>query len=364
MELRDDKKHIIQRDCAADYAMWLKCELADFFQRSRENSTLHRLVKKITNRERLCSIHEWCSVWNLQNPADVRTPFLRASAAPTATKTEVVQQGGDAYVFNSYAASQEYAMLPLRDVSPSPDAKVVFSTFPQFRNCLFTDFDSCSALKALSNCCGDTLIHTQEFIHALAVYLRERLEALGDDALAGGRDANGQLQYRPILCTFGNGRLAWLLNETRMLPAKVVPTRIPQPLRSSKLSYQFPDGSVSSGFGMTFPCEVSEIGRALEQHKPVIVIAEPHSDRDFTAELRGYYTVRELLMLGQIDSPAMGSFSFPLLSFGVTPGPTTYWVYNDALQRSTTMKGSQALPMDPPFMAQGYTRHFVDDISR
>lgn len=256
-------------------------------------------------------------------------------------------------------------MLPIRDAlaANAPDQLVKFATFPQLRNCIYTDYDSCSPLKALSITTGESLVYTQEFIHALASYLRERLDVYGEAAVAG-RDATGALVYRPILCTFGNGRLAWMLNETNILPARVIPTRLPQPLRNSRLNYKFPDGSVSSKFGVTFPCEVAEIGRALEVHKPVIVVAEPHVDRDYLSDLRGYHTVREVLAMGQIDSPAMGSFSFPLLSFGVTPGPSTYWVYSDSMQRSTTLRGAQTLPMDPPFAAQGYQRVCVDSISK
>jgi len=368
LEMRDDKKHLIQRDFAADYSLWLKSELSDFFARSSEHSTLRRLVRRITNRERLCSVEEWCSVFNLRNPADVKEPFLRAASAPNPnfkTETELESASASPYVFNSYAAAQELCMLPVRDAltSSSPDATVKFATFPQLRNCVYTDYDACSALKALSIAAGESLVYTQEFIHALATYLRERLEVYGDAAIVS-RGASGEMQYRPILCTFGNGRLAWMLNETNIIPTRVIPTRLPQPLRNSRLRYQFPDGSVSSKFGATFPCEVVEIGRALELHKPVMILAEPHVDRDYLSDLRGYHTVREVLALGQIDSPAMGSFSFPLLSFGVTPGPATYWVYSDSLQRSTTLRGTQTLPMDPPFAAQGYKRVYVDSISK
>ncbi|CCW67784.1 unnamed protein product [Phytomonas sp. Hart1] len=94
-----------------------------------------------------------------------------------------------------------------------------------------------------------------------------------------------------------------------------------------------------------------------------MVVVEPHVDRDWLCRIRGFHSVREVVVLGPVDSPAMASFAYPLLSFGVLPGPATYELYNAAGQKLGRGAERARLPMDPPHEAQGYTRRFVDEVS-
>lgn len=369
LEIQSDRSNLIQRDFAADYGLWLKSELRELEIKAKSDSRFARALKRSTNRESLPSIESECRLWNLVDPASIEhdsstMPPEEPSPPPKSRmmlqplpKTEVLSSSPRLYAFRSFASLQEYAVLPIRDAA-TPASHVKFLTFPQLRNCLYTEFDSCSALKALSLVTGDRLVYTQEFIHALASYIRARLDELGASArIDDGTD------YRPILTTFGNGRLAWFLNESRMLPARVVATQPEKPLMKRAHNFNFDDATVaSSSISMAFPCESMDVAKALDTHKPAIVIAEPHTDRDYTAELRGYYSVREVMMLGQVDSPAMCSFTYPLLSWGITPGPNTYWVFNDSMQRATSR--GHNLPVDPPYISQGYRRFYLDDISK
>lgn len=369
-DLQNDRNNVIQRDFASDYGLWLQSELQALETKAKSNSRVARAMKRITNRESLPSIESQCSFWNLVDPASFDCDSSHAEppappASPNGTmknpppRTETLSSSTKPYAFRSFASTQEYAMLPICDVS-DPQSIVKFATFPQLRNCLYAEYDSCSALKALSFVTGDKMVYTQEFVLAVASYLRTRLEEIGEDAKMNS--AGSALTYRPILLTFGNGRLAWFLNESRMLPAQVIATQPAKPLVRRALTHSFDPSVVSSNITMQFPCDTLDVPDALDKYKPAIVVAEPHIDRDFTSEMRGYHTVRELLMIGQVDSPAMGSFTYPLLSWGVLPGPRTYWVFNDSLQRAT--QRGHNLPTDPPYVAQGYRRYFIDDISR
>ncbi|CUG81616.1 Hypothetical protein, putative [Bodo saltans] len=446
LEIQSDRSNLIQRDFAADYGLWLKSELRELEIKAKSDSRFARALKRSTNRESLPSIESECRLWNLVDPASIEhdsstMPPEEPSPPPKSRmmlqplpKTEVLSSSPRLYAFRSFASLQEYAVLPIRDAA-TPASHVKFLTFPQLRNCLYTEFDSCSALKALSLVTGDRLVYTQEFIHALASYIRARLDELGasarimmvqtiaqslprlemvalhltfpqlrnclytefdscsalkalslvtgdrlvytqefihalasyirarlDELGASARIDDGT-DYRPILTTFGNGRLAWFLNESRMLPARVAATQPEKPLMKRAHNFNFDDATVaSSSISMAFPCESMDVAKALDTHKPAIVIAEPHTDRDYTAELRGYYSVREVMMLGQVDSPAMCSFTYPLLSWGITPGPNTYWVFNDSMQRATSR--GHNLPVDPPYISQGYRRFYLDDISK
>ena len=127
-----------------------------------------------------------------------------------------------------------------------------------------------------------------------------------------------------------------------------------------------------SFFASRYPIttEVS-VSDALHVYRPSIVIAEPHAARDYAADMRGCPSVQEVLFIGPIDGPAMGSFSFPWLTFGVSPAPDTFNLYNDHFQLQGRGGGGMGgmgggrmqMPMDPPYMAQGYRRVYLDRIS-
>ncbi|EKG01205.1 hypothetical protein TCSYLVIO_007807 [Trypanosoma cruzi] len=376
-EMKADQRHELQRDFAADYALWCRGVLADFVRRLGDREG--RRFRRYTARTR--AMHD----------AEVRELFGLSSYAPPHAKA------GRRYEFTPYAATQTYAMLPVSRCD-GPSVKAHFTTFPQVRNVMHTEFDSMGPSRALSLLTGDDLVPTAEMLQALALYLRRRVEEITAGEETFRRSAhksagsNGSCRSSstpeegdsselrsfsretPVACFFGNGRLAWLLNNSELLPFRVLPLQPPSYAarrerqqrhllaRSGILADLTEKGVVSRSFSTIFPCESISVQDALRKYRPCIALVEPHTDRDWLCDLRGFYSVREVLLLGPVDSPAMGSFAFPLLTFGVTPGPMSYWTYSSTLQRVTAASRIQ-MPMDPPHVLQGYTRYAVDDIS-
>lgn len=319
-------------------------------------------------------------------------PAGASSSSLLSTTTETTSSGKRYYEFTPYAATQEHVMLPISRCA-GPDGRVHFATFPQIRNVMHTEFDSMGPLRAITMLTGDELHPTAEFLQNLAIYLRQRVEEIveGEEAfkrtaittIIDSDDINNPLQggrshsfstETPVVCFFGNGRLAWLLNNSEFLPFPVLPVQTPaqaasRDRRQKSLLAQhglLPDlvksGAVANGISTVFPCETISVADALRKYRPCIALVEPHVDRDWLCDMRGFYSMREVLTLGPVDSPAMGSFTFPFLGFGVTPGPTTYWTYSDTLQRVTHASRIQ-MPTDPPHVTQGYTRRELDTIS-
>ena len=87
-------------------------------------------------------------------------------------------------------------------------------------------------------------------------------------------------------------------------------------------------------------------------------------ERDYTAEARGYYSVREVLMMGRVDGPGMASFNYPWLSFGCAPSLETYWIVNEKLQLQEVPDDKSFMPTDAPYVAQGYDKVYIDRISK
>ncbi|KAK7196081.1 hypothetical protein NESM_000542300 [Novymonas esmeraldas] len=375
MDIKSDRQHELQRDFASDYALWTRCALVDFVRRL--GAQRRRRFARVTARDRLPHDADVRSVFELApylppapsttdptNPRRLSTPELQAAAAAAAAAA--------CFQHQSYAATQEYAMLPVRGVR-SPQERVRFPTYPQLRNVLHTDFDSMSALRALSLYSEDEIVYTRELLHTVALYLQRRVAELRDaEAAFAPAPTPSSTTASPVVVFFGNGRLAWQLNEFGLLPETVRAVQLPrQEARRSRRRAQLlrhqqtADGGelgLHSSFSAIFPCETLSVGDALRKYRPIIALVEPHVDRDYFADIRGYHTVREVLAMGPVDSPAMGSFAYPLLSFGVTPGPTTYWAYNDNLHKVRASERIQ-MPMDAPHESQGYARCFVDDIS-
>lgn len=362
-DIKSDERHELQRDFAADYTMWCRGALSDFVRLLSDRQK--RRLRRFTARDR--TMHD----------AEVREMFnLCPYASPQAPL-------GQRYEFTPYARTQAYAMLPVSRCE-SPNARLNFTTFPQIRNVMHTEFDSMGPSRAISMLSGDDLMPTAEMIQALAFYLRRRVgeittaeESFCRSAINDCRDG-GQLRSfsteTPVVSFFGNGRLAWLLNNSELLPFPIVPVQPPAYAarrtrhqnyllaRDGILAELTESGVIANSFATVFPCESISVGDALQKYRPCIALVEPHTDRDWLCDLRGFYSTREVLLLGPVDSPAMGSFAFPFLTFGVTPGPTTYWTYGNTLQPVSAASRIQ-MPMDPPYSLQGYTRRAVDDIS-
>ncbi|KAG5482896.1 hypothetical protein LSCM1_06932 [Leishmania martiniquensis] len=388
MDIKRDRLHELQRDFASDYTLWNRCSLEQFVRQL--GSHRRRRFTRLTARDRLVHDAVVREVFQLAPylppppaavpgslSADVRhspPPQVSSAAAASAAERSAF------YQFQPYAVTQEYAMLPVRGAQ-SPKQRVRFSTFPQVRNVLHTDFDSMTALRALSLYSDDGIVYTRELLQAVALYVQRRLGeicAAEGSFLQAAREASPSSAplptfspESPVLVFFGNGRLAWMLNESGILPRAVRAVQLPwqdaqrRRRRTHLLQQQEALESsfdVHKSFAATFPCETLSVGDALRKYKPAMALVEPHVSRDYLCDIRGYCSVREMVVMGPIDSPAMGSYSYPFLSFGVTPGPTTYWAYNDSLQKVHASERIQ-MPMDAPHELQGYERHYVDDIS-
>ncbi|KAG5482728.1 hypothetical protein CUR178_06765 [Leishmania enriettii] len=393
VDMKRDRQHELQRDFASDYTLWNRCSLEQFVRQLGAHR--RRCFTRLTARDRLVHDAVFREVFQLAPylppPPAVNHGTLFAGArlpssseappaAATSTTSASTVEKPAFYQFQPYAATQEYAMLPVKGVR-SPQQRVRFSTFPQIRNVLHTDFDSMTALRALSFYCEDGILYTRELVQAVALYVQRRLEELLEaepsflKAASEASPLSAPLptfaSESPVLVFFGNGRLAWMLNESGILPRTVRAVQLPRQdaQRRRRLTYlqqqqEALERSVGlhKSFTAAFPCEPLSVGDALRKYRPAIALVEPHAGRDYMSDIRGYCSVREVLALGPIDSPAMGSFAYPFLSFGVTPGPTTYWVYNDNLHKVHASERIQ-MPMDAPHESQGYERHYVDDIS-
>ena len=354
VDIRDDQSHELQRELAGDYSFWMRLVLDNFFHQCEGDAVKGRLLKKLSQRDRLPREEDVKSLFSLHDD-DAQSQVATSSTSPSTSGK---------FSFCPYARSQEYAMRFASSVA-SPDALVCLGgSLPSLRNLLHADFDSMSALKGYSMLSGDSMPYTREFVVALATHLRTKVE----QQLGNPR--------RPILCLFGNGRLAAMLNSAGLLPEGVIAvaatlenasTRYHARKRAAALKQRREQlgNIVAPSFHDDFPSDsVKSIVDALIKYEPAIVVVEQYTDRDWLSDIRGYFTVRHVLMLGQVDSPQFGSFSFPFLTFGIGPGPDTYWLYSDTLQKSKrqTQQAAQ-FPVDPPFVAQGYERSFLDEIS-
>lgn len=406
----------LQRDFASDYTLWSRCVLEDALKGLDERQK--RSFKKITARDRGgggvrdAGMREFFDLTpfapaapaSMGAPPDptksihlkhgpmkdrgggsgggIPPPPAKATTAAAAVKGLRLspQERDKYYEFTPYAATQAYAMMPVAGIEAA-GRPVSFTSYPQVRNVLYRDFDSMSPLRALSLFSGDDLVYTTEMVQTIALHLKRRLHELLEGEAAFTRAAAapsdidiGFSRETPILCCFGNGRLSWCLNQTGLLPVQGVrPMQLPSQAgprarrheylsSRQKQNFLFNSYDFSESFTHLFPCETISVGDALRKYQPAIVIVEPHVDRDWLAAIRGFYSVREVMVMGPIDSAAMCSFAFPFLSFGVTPGPTTYWVYNNNLQRVAASDRIQ-LPVDPPHELQGYERVYNDDVS-
>ncbi|EPY22918.1 hypothetical protein STCU_08041 [Strigomonas culicis] len=385
----------VHRDFASDYTLWCRCRLHDFVRgleaagasdatALRRRRTLNRFIQ----RERTLPDGEVRRLFALPphappHPSAVVVPAVAGPRAAPPPPPPQQQQQQQYYQHTPYAATQDYAMLPVRAATSDTDL-VRFSTFPQLRNTLYREFDSMDVLRALSLYTGDDLFYTREAVAALAAYVARRVAELeaAEAAFLGRSPAPPATFSRetPVLCVFGNGRLAFLLNAAlaeargRATALRVRPVQLPEQARQRdrraellRRSAQIPFVRESLHLDpvallAVLPCETRALRAALAAYAPALVLVEPHVGRDYLCELRGWQTVREVLCLGPVDSPAMGSFAYPFLSFGATPGPTTYWMYNDNLHKVARAAQVQ-MPVDPPHEAQGYRKEYLDDLS-
>jgi hypothetical protein len=326
----EDETNSMQKDFAADNRQWLHTAFEDLVKKSSDEQL--RMLKKVLNRERLPSEAEVLKAFGLK---------------PRPAK----------YHFTSFARTQETATQCIAHCRSRKDT-VKICDFPTLQNLLHMSYDSMTPMKYVTSRSLDDIFYTKEFVTDFALELREKFENL--DSVS---------KNRPILTLFGKGRLAAALNDTGILPVLVKAAHPKFPRRRETPLPGFGDEGVP-GFFATFPFDTIPVDAAIQKYEPSMIVCEPHVDQDWTAEMRGYYTVRELYMVGQADSPAMGSFSYPWLSWGVTPGPETYWMYTENFRRISVRQSAAPngkvlpLPMDPPHVLQGYQKEYRDELSK
>lgn len=307
------------------------------------------------------------------------------------------------YRFTPYATLQSVALRPISDCS-SLDKRVKLSTFPQLYSLFRQEWDAISPLSMLSHYTSELLVFTTELITHLATALRRMVEEVeaAEPTFAGryynrnpftATNSATMLAEAPIVIFCGSGRLAHELNATGILPRRVVAVRMQAQETVARRSLRMGQQEMTKGNSLLpesdlfrslvhpnfahasptntgescsdFPLEVVEsIGVALQRHKPVIAVVEPHrGGKDYFTEIRGYFSVRRVLALGQVDGPGMGSTHFPFLSFGVLPGPDTYLLLNNHMQQVAGVSRAKT-PMDPPHVLQGYRKVYRDDLSQ
>lgn len=401
----------LRRDFAADYILWSRAALEDFVEdhvirgvvlgQARHAQARGAKGGQDISRFRQKNFKKWTRRETLLEDAVVRDLFLLGPHLPPTPPSLPGKEAASppsphiqkrereevlppcVYRFTPHAALQQLALRPLA-ACRSPQDRVRFTTFPQIHNVFRQEVDSMSALRTLSHYAGDTLVYTREAVLHLAMYLQRALAEIEEreKSFAGPHydpAAAAERRGAPILTFFGNGRLAHELNATGVLPRQVVSVRLRhhaiQDKKARRLAQQemekgtsvlpecgaFRSAVHSSFASSSFPCQVvPSVAAAMRAYQPALVVVEPHrGGRDYFADIRGYFTVRRVVAMGPLDGPAMGSMWFPFLSFGVSPSPATYLVYNEHLQQVSAASRVQ-MPVDPPHEAQGYVKKYLD----
>eukprot|EP00796_Vickermania_ingenoplastis_P000508 gene508-278_t len=410
----------LREDFASDYLFWSRCVIEDFV----EDRVLRGIAApapgaagaagaagRAGTAHRPSLLRKWFRQWTSRSvllpDATVRElfllgPHLDAPPPPPppvdpSSSCSNQQQGrkGPAlppvrpdvdpsrfYRFTPHAALQELALRPLAECRRLED-RVRFNTFPQLHNVFQQDWDSMSPLRALTHFSGEELVYTRELVLHLARYLQRALSEVeaAEPAFAGPHyHPSATPAVAPILTFFGNGRLAHELNALGVLPRPVIAVRLQRQAMQERRARQLAQHEMERGTSLLpdaeqfrstvhpnfaaaqFPTTtVASIAEAMNRFGPSLVVVEPHrGGRDYFADLRGFHTVRRVVALGPVDGPGMGSNWFPFLSFGVTPGPHSYLVYNEHLQQVGAASRIQ-MPVDPPHELQGYRKEYLDN---
>jgi hypothetical protein len=357
-DLREDQSQEMRRDFAGDYRLWLRCQFEAFADRVNGDAASAKALRRFLSRDRLVPYRSIVELLGLPSLAD--RDIVGESRLLPGTGMDPKQvlayrahhASPRGYPFTPCATLQERVLECLADVRSLKDT-VALADFPAAHNLMHVSYDSMGPMRYLTAQCADDLLLSAEFVNELALYLRERWEALATQAE----------KQKPIVVFFSNGRLGHELNETKLLPVKVATVHpAPRELRNKMALPRVPNTPAS--FHAAFPLQKRPVGDALALMEPAIVVAEPHSDRDWTAEWRGYHSVREVVLLGQVDGISMGSFTFPWLSHGVAPGPDTYWMYRDNYARMATEGAKHFMPTDAPYVMQKYEKLYVDRVSK
>ena len=200
------------------------------------------------------------------------------------------------YVPETFQTLENIARLPLDRADRSGALTV---SFDEWLSLFQNYFASPHPLHYFLQVTGSTTLFTREFVNHLAEYLAERCECLG----------NGTT---PILDVGSpTGRLAFLLNETKKLPASVL-SCCDTPLANPYL-LKIPR-HMQSAFDLPAP-QGLDIDPALQKYRPKIVLCQDMPmNKDLTAQMRAEGSVLEYLLIGVPYSYLSGH---PWLTWGL-----------------------------------------------
>ena len=229
----------------------------------------------------------------------------------------------DEMQYDERARAPERTIARAEDAPTKPPEKVglqqmTAGSFDEWFHLFVGFYMDLAASGYYSACTGNTMFYTREFIDAFADYLAQRHRDVG-----GGS--------APIALFSPLGRLAHLLNATKRIPVPVKTAWkdvVPNPY------YLVIPPSQQAKF-RPHHVEKCTVPTFLDKHKPALVVAEPATGVDITAEIRRYSSVREYCLVGVPDSGLSGS------------APST-WGIGDA----------------PAFLADGFTRTDLPHVSR
>jgi hypothetical protein len=369
-EMGEDQNVELQRDLAHDMNLWTRCAFEA--EMAAADSARRRLARRVLARDRVPSYAEvvaFARVPSLAARDDMEAecrdlPGVQHASMQEAQRVAAQRERTRArrYPFTPQGVLQQSRVFAVLERCQALSQPVVLPDFPALHNLLHHHFDSCSFLKYVAARTGDELLLSNELVRELALYLRRRLDDIASARGSGADPTAGA----SVLFLFSNGRLPRAVRDSAIplgAPVHASNTRR-RKVRADGALPVLGEAGTPASYGAVFEYDVMPVPEALRRFSPAIVVAEPHCDRDWTAEMRGHPSVRELVLLGQVDSAAMCSFSYPWLSFGCAPSPDTYLAYNSLFQRVNVSPDAQFMPMDAPYVQQGYEKLYVDSVSR
>jgi hypothetical protein len=192
-----------------------------------------------------------------------------------------------------YESLENLSRLPL-DKCEMETREAQF-TFEEWYSLFWNYYMPFNSLAYACVAVGQTMVYTEEMVHELATHMRHRLET----AHAGARGVSSPILH--LGCPLG--KLAGLLNETKILPVPVIAVH-EKPKTNPYLA------KIPAKFQPEFklrPIEKLKAEAALEKYNPCMVLmSDLPANADTTQVVRGHGSVREYMILGMPESYVEG----------------------------------------------------------
>ena len=197
-----------------------------------------------------------------------------------------------------FASLEHLARLPLDRVDMDTGAMKL--TFEEWYSLHWNFYMPFNPVAYVCACTSASCIYTREFVDELAAYCKERLEKVYIPAAAGP----GAARPAPILMLGRHlGKLAWLLNETKVLPVPVIASH-EKPATNPYL-LRIPQHKQKE-FAVR-PIQTMTDADALEKYKPALVLLSSlKANVDITSTVRRFGSVKEYCTIGISDSYTEG----------------------------------------------------------